>query len=391
MTWLKQIIAASRVAVLGVPSRIGMSLSAILSVAMVVIVLLGFLSMASGFRSTMESSGSDGSAVILAEGASSEMNSAIDPRQLAGLERAPEIARASGVPLLSYEAHAVVSAVQDDGIESNVTLRGMGEQGLAVRPQARLTHGRMFVPGTNELVVGQAIAGKYRDLKPGRSIRLAGISWNVVGLFASGGAVMESEVWADRKLVTQLFEGGSAVQSVRLRLTSPASLAAIERRVSADPTLKLNIRSEKEYLASQARGTSSLILYVGWPLGVAMAVGALAGALNTMFTSVSTRTQEIGTLRTLGFPRFALFFSTMAEAMVLVLIGGVIGILFVRLFLEGLGASTMGANMTQVMFRLHLTATSVVQAFLLVVVVGLTGGIPPSWRAARRSILRPEE
>ena len=249
----------------------------------------------------------------------------------------------------------------------------------------------MFTPGTNELVVGREISRHFRDLKLGRSIRLAGVSWKVVGEFEAGGAVTESEVWADRQLVTQFFGGDAAVQSIRLRAVSPAALVAFKHRVDASGTQKLNVRSEKDYLASQAHGTGSLILYIGWPLGIAMAAGALAGALNTMFTSVSTRKREIATLRTLGFSGSAMFLSTMAEAMFLVLVGATLGVVLARLLLDGMSASTIGSNLTQVMFKLKLSGGIVEQAFILAIFVGLLGGVPPSWRAARQSIARSGE
>lgn len=385
---LKQFVAVSRVAILGLPSRARMSLVSVVSVALVTLVLLGFLSMAAGFRETVAGSGSEESAVVLAEGASSEFNSAIRPQALARLENAPGVARAGGVPLISAESHTVVSVAENDGAESSVTLRGMGPHGLAVRPQATLVEGRMFGPGRNELVVGRAVAGRYRDLKLGRTVRLAGVDWTVVGVFGTHGSAMESEVWADQKLVAQFFQSGDAVQSARLRLTAPDALAGLQAYAVADAGAKLDVKSEKAHYAAQARGTGNLILYVGWPLGIAMAVGALAGALNTMLTSVSTRSDEIVTLRTLGFGSGAMFVSTMVESLLLVVAGALVGVVLAWLFLHGMAASTVGANLTQVMFTVELTGRSVVQAVLLAVVVGVLGGALPSWRAARQSLVR---
>jgi putative ABC transport system permease protein len=381
-----QIAAAARIALLGLPSRARISSATVLSIALATLVVLGFLAMASGFRSTVEGAGSQDSAIVLAEGAMSEFNSAIDTARLARLENAPGVAADAHGPLRSVESFATISAVEKDGEESSLTLRGMDPLGLAVRPLARLESGRMFTPGRNELVVGKVIAERYRDLKPGGNIRLAGMDWRVVGVFAAGGSAMESEVWADRKLVGQFFGSGAAAQSVRLRLTRAAGLDALQRYLAADPNLKLVARSEKDYFAGQARNMGKLILFVGWPLGIAMAIGALAGALNTMFTSVSTRSGEITTLRILGFRGPAIFLSTMAEALLLVLAGSALGVVLATLFIEGRSASTFGGNLTQIMFRFELTGADVAQATALAIIVGVIGGAIPAWRAARRPL-----
>ncbi len=384
---LKQIAAVARIAVLGLPARARMSSATVFSIALATLVLLAFLAMASGFRATVAGAGSDQSAIILAEGSMSEFNSAIDAARLARLENAPGIAADANGPSLSVESFATISAVEDGGDESSVTLRGMEPQGLAVRPLARLESGRMFIPGRNELVVGKALAGRYRDLKLGGSISLAGMAWRVVGRFEAGGSAMESEVWADRKLVRQFLGSGAPAQSVRARLTGAAGLAELQRYLAADPNLKLAARSEKDYFAGQARNMGKLILFVGWPLGIAMAVGALAGALNTMFTSVSSRTTEITTLRILGFRGPAIFLSTMAEALLLVLLGAALGVTLAGIFLQGRSASTLGGNLTQVMFEFDLTANDIIRATTLAVIVGVLGGAIPAWRAARGPLL----
>ncbi|TGX54999.1 ABC transporter permease [Sphingomonas gei] len=384
---VKQIAAVARIALLGLPSRARMSSATVLSIALATLVLLGFLAMASGFRATVAGTGSDQSAIILAEGSASEFNSAIDTARLARLDNAPGIAAGKNGPLLSAESFATISAVEDGGGESSVTLRGMGPQGLAVRPLARLAGGRMFTPGRNELVVGSALAGRYRDFKLGGSVRLAGMMWRVVGVFEAGGSAMESEVWADRKLVGQFFGSSAAVQSVRARLSEASALALLQRYLAADTSLKLVARSERAYFAAQARNMGKLILFVGWPLGIAMAVGALAGALNTMFTSVSTRSTEIATLRILGFRGPSIFVSTMAEAVLLVLLGSGLGVALAGLFLQGRSASTIGGNLTQVMFKFDLAANDIVQAVTLALIVGVLGGAVPAWRAARRPLV----
>lgn len=383
---VRQIGAVARIALLGLPSRARMSLAAVFGIALATLVLLGFLAMASGFRSTVAGAGSDRSAVILAEGSPSEFASAIDVGRLAQLQNAPGIARGADGPLISPENFATISAVDDHGAEANLSLRGMGTQGLAVRPLAKLAAGRMFAPGSSELVVGATLAARYRDLKLGRSIRLAGVVWKVVGIFDAGGSAAESEVWADRNLVAQFFGSSGAVQSVRVRLTDAAAIGPLQRYLAADPVLKLTARSEKAYFAVQARNMGKLILFIGWPLGIAMAVGALAGALNTMFTSVSARAEEIRTLRILGYRGLPVFVSTMAEAILLVLLGCAVAILFALVFLHGRSASTIGGNLAQVMFRFDLSVADILQSLVVALVVAVLGGAVPAWRAARRPL-----
>lgn len=387
MTLFRQIGAVGRITLLGLPSRARMSLATALSVGLVTLVLLGFLAMAAGFRDTVAGSGSTESAVILAEGAASEFNSAIDARKLALLDGAPGIAVEHGKKLVSAESYSMVALMQRNGQESSVTLRGIGPLGLAVRPMAQLMVGRMFEPGRNELVVGRAISERYQGLGLGQKIKLGGGDWSVVGVFGARGSVMESEIWADQRLVAQFFGSDSAVQSVRLRLTSPEAIASLQKYFAVDPTANLSVKSERDYYARQARGTGNLILYIGWPLGIAMAIGALAGALNTMFTSVSARVGEITTLRMLGFSGGAIFVGTMIEATMIVLVGALGGVVIARLFLHGFQASTVGANLTQVMFTFELTAYSIAQALLLALVVGVIGGAFPAWRAARQPLV----
>jgi len=383
----RQIAATSRIAVMSLPSRLGMSLSTVLSIALVVIVLLAFLAMAAGFRTTVAGTGSSQTAIVLAKGATSELNSAIDQDSVRRMEAAPGIARSGAEPLMSAENYVIVGARKaGSNADSNVTLRGIGPAGLAVRPQARLAAGRMFQPGSNEIVVGRSVAEGFAGLAVGKSIHLGAADWKVVGLFEADGTLFESEIWADSKLVPTMFGTANATQSIRARLTSPAAIAQVEAYLAANPTLKLSVRSEADYYAAQASATGNIIRYIGWPLGIAMAIGALAGALNTMYSSVATRGSEIATLRILGFGGFSIFVSTIAEATLLAALGGLLGLGLAYAFIDGLSASTLGSNLTQVMFRFDLSWAIAVQALVLALAVGLAGGILPAWRASRQNI-----
>jgi putative ABC transport system permease protein len=208
-----------------------------------------------------------------------------------------------------------------------------------------------------------------------------------VGVFEADGSVFESEIWADLPVVQSLFRRENVLQTVRVRLSDPAALAALKNYVETDPRLKLDVKSEVAYFADQASQTSDLIQKLGWPLAIAMAFGALAGALNTMYSSVAARAVEIATLRAIGFGGFPAFVGTLAESLMLAVIGGVVGAAATFLIFDGLSASTLGASFTQVVFSFQLTPALAAEGFILALLVGLIGGLFPAVRAARMPIV----
>jgi putative ABC transport system permease protein len=386
---LLQVAAVTMINIKSIPRRLWLSVSTIVAIALVVIVLLAFLAMANGFRHTLSGSGSDDIAVILRGGSESEINSVVLRDQVRLVEEAPGVARGpDGKPLVSAELYLTINGIKRaSGTKANLPLRGIGPEGAAIRKDIRLVAGRMFNSGADEIVVGKGVQSEFEGFDLGSTVTSGSTRWTVVGVFEAGGSVFESEIWADLPVVQSLFKRLNSFQTLRVRLTSPAALAALQDYVENDPRLKLDARSESKYFADQASRTSDLIQKLGWPLAIAMALGALAGALNTMYSSVATRSAEIATLRAIGFGGFSAFVGTLAEALILATIGGLVGAAATWLMFDGLTTSTLGASFTQVVFSFKLTPTLIAQGVVLALVVGLIGGLFPALRAARMPIV----
>jgi putative ABC transport system permease protein len=386
---LLQITALTVMNLKSLPKRFWLSLSTVVAVTLVVIVLLAFLAMRNGFQHTLASAGSDDVAVILRAGSQSEVASVVTPDQVRLIEEAPGIAKgADGKPLVSPELYLVVNGIKrSTDTKANLPLRGIGEEGMAVRKGVHIIAGRMFTPGSNEIVVGKALLSEFDGLELGKTVAFGTTRWKVVGVFGADGSVFESEIWADLPVVQSFFNRDNVVQTVRARLVSPAALAELQRYLDSDPRLKLEAKSETAYFAEQASGTSNLIQKLGWPLAIAMAFGALAGALNTMYSSVAARTIEIATLRAIGFGGLPAFFATLIEATTLAALGGGLGVLTAFLVFDGLSASTLGSSFTEVVFTFELTPALTAQGVALALFVGLIGGTFPAIRAARMPVL----
>jgi len=386
---LLQVIAVTVINLKSLPQRLWLSLSTVIAVALVVVVLLSFLAMANGFQRTLAGSGAQDIAMVLRGGSQAEINSTVSRDQLRLIEDGPDIARGhDGKPLVSPELYLVVDGVKRASrTKANLPLRGIGEQGAALRRQVTLADGRMFNRGANEIVVGKGIVREFEGFELGRTVTFGTSRWTVVGVFDAGGSVFESELWADLPVVQSLFNRPNFFQTVRAQLASPASLKELKNYVDNDPRLKLDVKSEADYFAEQASQTSDLIQKLGWPLAIAMAFGALAGALNTMYSSVAARAVEIATLRAIGFGGFPAFVGTLTESLVLAALGGAVGAIATYLIFDGVTASTLGGNFTQVVFSFRLSPALVGQGVLLALIVGLIGGLFPALRAARMPIV----
>jgi len=386
MSQTRSVIAMN---VRSIPQRLWMSVATVVSIALVVAVLLGFLSLANGFNQTLKGSGAPDVAIVLREGSEAELNSTLSREQVDLLGRGPGVkVGADGRPIVSGELFLVVDGIKKSSrTKANMPLRGVGANGLLVRKQAKISQGRMFAPGSNEIVVGAGLLREFEGFELGKSVRFGAQTWRVVGVFEAPGTVFESELWADAPVVQSLFKRGTSFQTARVVLTSPAALPAFEAYAKSEPRLQLKAQSELAYYAAQAERSGLLIRYFGWPLGIIMAIGALAGALNTMYASVSSRAAEIATLRVIGFSGFSAFMGTMVEAMVLSAIGALLGVAICALGFNGLSASTLGAGFTQVAFRVQIGPEIIGQAVTLALIIGLVGGIFPGWRAARQKPL----
>ncbi|ABC91379.1 hypothetical conserved protein [Rhizobium etli CFN 42] len=374
------------------PRRLWISLSMVLSVALVVAVLSGFLAMARGFEAALAGAGSPDIAVILGGGTNQETGSELSAEAtrslLAAMSGDTGIARdeASG-PVLSRETVVPVDVRQDKGVEQTLSLRGMDPAGPGLRERARLSRGRLFSQGAREIVVGARIADTFPGFAVGETIRLGALDWRIVGHFTSGGSAFESEIWADLETVQSAFDRQGQVQSLRVRLDGGGdrarALAALRDRLSALPGTPFVAVSEADLYAGQAERTESLIRLFGWPIALLMAIGAAAGALNTMMSSVSDRSVEIATMRLLGFARLPAFAATWVEAVLLSVAGAGLGVSASRLAFDGWQASTMGADNTRMAFQLDVTPDVVFTAGLLGLAIGILGGALPAIAAAR--------
>jgi putative ABC transport system permease protein len=384
-----QIAAVTVMNLRSVSQRFWLSLSTIIAVALVVVVLLAFMAMANGFQRTLNASGAQDIAIVLRGGAQSEINSVVSRDQVRLVEEGPGIAKGPDrKPLVSAELYLVVDGIKRASqTKANLPVRGIGPEGAALRTGIKVVDGRMFNRGSNEIVVGKALLHEFQGFDLGQTVTFGTSRWKVVGIFEARGSVFESEIWADLPVVQSLFNRNNVFQTVRVRLESSAGLAAFQNYVENDPRLKLEAKSEAAYFAEQASRTSDLIQKLGWPLAIAMAFGALAGALNTMYSSVATRATEIATLRAIGFGSFSAFAGTLIESLILAAIGGVIGAAATLLIFDGFTASTLGASFTQVVFSFRLSPMLVAQGVALALLVGLIGGLFPAVRAARMPIV----
>lgn len=387
---LLQIVAVTLINIKSIPQRFWTSLSTVVAVALVVVVLLSFLAMANGFQRTLKSAGAEDIAIILRGGSQSEINSVISREQVRLIEDGPGVAHgADGKPLVSAELYIVVDGIKRSSqTKANIPLRGIGEEGAAIRKDIKLVAGRMFHPGANEIVVGKSLLSQFQGFDLGERVKFLTTQWTVVGVFSADGSVFESEIWGDLPVVQSLFKRNNVFQTIRTRIESPAALAELKRYADTDPRLKLDVKSEQDYFAEQSSQTSDLIQKLGWPLAIAMALGALAGALNTMYSSVAARSVEIATLRAIGFNGFPAFVGTLAESLLLAALGGIVGAVATYLVFDGFTTSTLGAGFTQVVFSFQLTPGLAAQGLALALAVGLIGGLLPAVRAARMSIVQ---
>ncbi|WP_421789078.1 ABC transporter permease [Hyphobacterium sp.] len=387
---MKQLFSVIAMNVRSIPQRASMSIATILSVALMVGVLLFFLAMANGFRATVTGTGADDVAMILRGGSQAELNSNLQRDDVRLIEIAPGVAAdENGNPIMSAELYVIVDGIKRSSqTEANLPLRGVESGAGDLRQNFSIVEGRMFEPGAAELVVGRGVIREFEGFEFGEVIRLGTNDWTVVGVFSTGGSAFESEIWTDLGVVQNLYQRGSSVQSVRVRLTEPDAIEALREYTDSEDRLNVDVSSEAEYFAaSAASGTITLIDYVAWPLAITMAIGAFAGAWNTMYSSVETRMREIATLRTIGFSGFAAFMGTLIEALVLAAIGGALGATIVYLVFNGFSASTLGSGFTQVVFTFAVTGSSIVVGVVLALIVGFLGGIIPGIRAARVPLL----
>jgi putative ABC transport system permease protein len=385
MKLLNQIAAVTALNIRNLPQRTGGSLVAVVGVAAVVLVFAAVLSMAAGFERTMLSAGAEDTAIVMRAGSTAELNSGLSNDQALIIANAPGVLHDGDSPIASFELYVVVDIRKKSTNEdANVPLRGVQAGAMDVRRNVSIAEGRMFEEGRNELIVGRAAQAQFAGLEVGNNMRFGQTDWTVVGVFDADGSVSESELWTDVRVLQTMYRRGNSVQSVRVRLESPESITALEQSLADDPRVDVDVMNEKDYYSSQAEPLSRFIRIVGYPLTFLMAIGAVFGALNSMYASVSVRGTEIATLRALGFGPLPVLISTVIESTLLSLIGGLIGGALAYVVFNGFQVSTLnGASFSQVVFDFAVTPDLLMQGIVAALIIGLLGGFFPALRAAR--------
>jgi putative ABC transport system permease protein len=386
---LSQIIAVTGVNLRSIGQRLGSSAVAIIGIAGVIVVFLGVLSIGEGFRKAMADVGDPQTVMVMRAGSDTEMTSGFGGEAARLILDTPGIARDENGPIASPELFVIVGhPSKKDPSDANVPLRGVSGAALKVRPTVKIIQGRMFTPGTNEIVVGHAASNQFAGLSVGSSTHWGQNTWQVVGIFDAHGSAAESEIWCDAKVLQGAYRRGNSYQSVYARLERVEGFQAFKDALTTNPQLSVTAIREPDYYAAQSQVLHSIISTIGIIIAGLMGIGAVFGAVNTMYTAVASRTREIATLRALGFRNFPVVFSVLTEAIVLALIGCVIGGLAAWLAFDGYQTSTMNfQSFSQVAFTFAVTPALLLQALVYSVAMGLLGGLFPAWRAARLPVV----
>ncbi|MGB2623072.1 MAG: ABC transporter permease [Candidatus Acidiferrum sp.] len=371
-----------------VKARWTSTIVAVLGIAGTVGVFVAMLSLARGFRATLVASGSKDNALVVRAGATSEMTSGVSLDEVKVIQDAPGIARGTDGPLLTPEAVLMAPIpLISTGTDANVELRGVSPNVLEIRKQVKIVQGRMFKAGLAEIVVGKNATKTYKGLTLGNTISLGSVKWKVVGIFDAGGSSFDSEVWADAHLLAGAFNRSDTYfQSVTVHLTSPQALTQFKDSVTTDPRLDVDAYREIDYYAKQSTAMTTLITRLGGFVAMIMAIGAVFGALNTMYSAVSDRGREIATMRALGFGGPSVVFSFLIEALLISFVGGVLGCLAV-LKLNGLTTSTINfQTFSNLAFAFKITPDLLIMGIVFALAMGVFGGLFPAIRAARLPI-----
>jgi putative ABC transport system permease protein len=386
---LSQIIAVTGVNLRSIRERAGSSAVAIIGIAGVVIVFVSVLSIAEGFRAAMAKAGDPQRILVMRTGSDTEMTSGFSGEDARLIIDTPGIQRGPNGPIASAELFVIVNhPLAATGTDANVPLRGVSPAVLQVRPEVRIVEGRMFESGRNEIVVGRAASRQFANLSVGSNVRWGENTWQVVGIFDANGSVAESELWCDARVLQPAYRRGNSYQSVYARLESEDAFQSVKDAMTADPRLRVTVLREPDYYAAQSRVLQTVVRTVGFIIAGLMGVGAVFGAVNTMYSAVASRTREIATLRALGFKSLPVVISVLVEAVVLSLVGGTIGGLLAYLAFDGYQTATMNwQSFSQVAFAFAVTPALLVQALIYSTVMGVFGGLLPAWKAARMPVV----
>jgi putative ABC transport system permease protein len=387
-SWISQTLAVTALNLRTIPQRMGSSGVAIVGIAGVVVVFVSVLSIAAGFTAAMVGTGSPTRAIVMRAGADSEMTSGLGGNQTTIIKEAPGLRRDGQTALASAELFVIIDLPKrSTGTAANVPMRGVEPAAFQVRDEVKIIDGRAFQFGTNEVIVGRGASGQFAGLMVGDTVRSGKATWQVVGVFEAGGGVAETEVWVDARVLQGIYNRGNSYQTVLARLESSESFDTFRDWLITNPQLNVQVRRETEYYAEQSRALSGLIRGVGFGIAGLMGVGAIFGAILTMYTAVSTRSREIATLRALGFNTTSVIVSVIVESLALGAIGGVIGGLGAYFGFNGYQTSTINfQTFSQVAFAFRVTPELLVTGLIYSLAIGLIGGLLPALKAARLPI-----
>lgn len=389
--WISQISAVTSTAVRTIPQRLGASVSTMVGIGLVVAVFVAVLSIGEGFRHALRAAGSPDNAMVLRAGSDSEMMSVMLGDSIEIIAQAPGVARGAvegqgeQAPFSSAELFVIVDQPKrTTGTPANVPLRGVQPGAFATRPELVMTGGRKFEWGKNEVIVGEGALAQFSGLEIGTRLKWGRSEWTVVGTFAAGGALWESEIWTDARVLQPAFQRGNSFQTVIAKLESVDAFDRFKDALTTDPRLDVQVLRESEYFANQGRTLNAIISGLGFTISILMGIGAIFGALLTMYNAVSNRTREIATLRALGFGSGPVVISVLVESLLLAVAGGVVGAIGAWIFFDGFRTSTLNwDSFSQVTFAFDVTLPLMIQGGALAVVLGLVGGLFPAIRAAR--------
>ena len=369
-------------------ARWASSLVAVAGIAGTVGVFVAMLALARGFKATVVSTGLPQNAIVQRAGSDSEMTSALLIDAVRVIEDAPQVARRGTEPLVSPEVVVIAALpLQTTGGDANVQMRGVSPRALDVRTNVRMVRGRFFEPGLYEIVVGRHAVTAYAGLDLGARVRIGPGTWTVVGLFDAGGSAFDSEIWADADVLNVNYQRPPGVfQSVTARLSSAQEFEAFDAALRADPRLQVQAEREPAYYESQSRIVTTLITVLGGIVALVMGLGAVLGALNTMYSAVAERAREIAVLRSLGFGRGSIVLSFLVESLVISLVGGLLGCLLV-LPVNGITTGTINwQTFSHLSFAFRITPDLLLLGVVFALLMGLLGGLPPAIRAARANV-----
>jgi putative ABC transport system permease protein len=358
-------------------------------IALVVFVFAAVLMMAYGVEKTLSATGSEDNAIILRKAAGGEITSIIDSETGNIIQSLPHIAHSQdGKQILSREPVVVINLVRDNGGLSNVTVRGVSEDIMKVRPQVKIIEGKMFNPALRELIVGASIARRFPAAGIGREIKFAGNLWKIVGMFSTDGSGFDSEIWGDAYQMLDAFNRGNSVSTMTVKLDSPDNYQAFRSAFESDQRLnQFEPKIEQKFYAEQSEGLAGFIRVLGIFITVIFSIGATVGATITMYGAVASRTVEIGTMRALGFRRRSILGAFLIESILIAVTGAVVGILLAS-FLQFFTISTLNfQSFSELAFSFALSPAIVIRAMVFAVLMGIAGGFSPAARAARKNIV----